>query len=275
MRIRIAHETTYLYDEPATGVIQTLRMTPRSFDGHYVANWHIDVDQDCKLEPHEDAFGNLTHTFTLTGKVDRLTVRAEGLVETSDTNGIVRGSLEKFPPALFLRETGLTATDPAIRAYADAIREKAGGEPLATLHALMGAVHADFVYDKAPTQSTTTAEEAFALKRGVCQDFAHVFIACARHLGLPARYVGGYYLDGGTIATQDAGHGWAEAFVDGLGWIGFDPANDVCPTWNHIRVAVGLDYLGAAPVRGTRYGGGAETMSVSVQVDQARRQIQE
>ena len=104
--------------------------------------------------------------------------------------------------------------------------------------------------------------EAFALKRGVCQDLTHVFIAAARSLGIPARYVGGYFHRNDGVIEQDAGHAWAEAFVPELGWVAFDPANGICATDAHVRVAVGLDYLGAAPVRGTRYGGAGETLAV-------------
>src|SRR5215470_10938605 len=113
-----------------------------------------------------------------------------------------------------------------------------------------------------------------ALKRGVCQDLAHIFIAAARSLKVPARYVGGYFCRADGVVQQEAGHAWAEAFVPDLGWIAFDPANGMCATDAHVRVAVGLDYLGAAPVRGTRYGGGSEQLTVAVQVDQAARQTQ-
>jgi transglutaminase-like putative cysteine protease len=129
-------------------------------------------------------------------------------------------------------------------------------------------------FDVTPTQTSTTAAEAFALKRGVCQDLTHVFIATARHLGVPARYVGGYFHRADGVTQQDAGHAWAEAHVPALGWIGFDPANGICTTQAHVRVAVGLDYLGAAPVRGARRGGGTESLTVNVLVDQAARQVQ-
>jgi transglutaminase-like putative cysteine protease len=120
----------------------------------------------------------------------------------------------------------------------------------------------------------TTAAEAFALRRGVCQDLTHLFIAAARSLGTPARYIGGYFHRADGIIRQDAGHAWAEAYVPDLGWVAFDPANGICATDAHVRVAVGLDYLGAAPVRGTRYGGGGERLAVAVHVGQAAQQVQ-
>ncbi len=191
MRIRIAHETIYSYAVPAHAVIQTLRLTPRNYEGQHVATWRIDVDQDCRLDAHEDAFGNITHTFSCTGPVQTLTVRVDGLVETSDTAGVVRGAIERFPPGLYLRGTDLTAADADIRAYAEARHQPS--DALSTLHALLDDLARDITFDKDPTHSATTAAEAFALKRGVCQDFAHIFIAAARHVGIPARYVGGYF----------------------------------------------------------------------------------
>jgi transglutaminase-like putative cysteine protease len=272
MRIRIAHETTYSYAVPARSVIQTLRLTPRNYEGQHVSNWRIDVDQDCRLDAHEDAFGNITHTFSCTGPVQTLTVRVDGLVETSDTAGVVRGAIERFPPGLYLRGTDLTTADADIRAYAEARHQPA--DRLSTLHALLDDLARDITFDKDPTHSATTAAEAFALRRGVCQDFAHIFIAAARHLNIPARYVGGYFLhDDGTV-DQEAGHAWAEAHVDGLGWVGFDAANGLCPTEQHIRIACGLDYLNAAPIRGSRHGGEGEFLTVKVMVDQASRQVQ-
>ena len=124
------------------------------------------------------------------------------------------------------------------------------------------------------THAATTAAQAFALRRGVCQDLTHIFITAARLIGAPARYVGGHFYRADGVTAQDAGHAWAEVFVENLGWIGFDPTNGICTSEAHVRVAVGLDYLGAAPVRGQRFGGAGESLQVAVHVDQARRQTQ-
>jgi hypothetical protein len=123
-------------------------------------------------------------------------------------------------------------------------------------------------YDIGLTDAATPAASALARGHGVCQDHAHVFVSAARGLGFPARYVSGHLFreDGRTL--QEAGHAWAEAHVPGLGWVGFDPSNGVSPTDAYVRIAVGLDYLEAAPVRGTRYGGGEESLEVRITVDQ-------
>jgi transglutaminase-like putative cysteine protease len=274
MLIRISHDTHYRYDSAAGAVIQTLRLTPRNHDGQYVVDWRIEVSPECRLQAHQDAFGNIVHTFTLDGPLAALRVLVEGEVETQATDGIVRGAVERFPPSLYLRETALTRPDPAIVELARSSRTAGAHDGVSLLHGLLTAVRGEIVYDTDPTHVGTTAAEAFALRRGVCQDLAHVFIAAARSLGLPARYVGGYFHRADGITRQDAGHAWAEAFVADLGWVAFDPANGICATEAHVRVAVGLDYLDAAPVRGTRYGGAGETLAVAVHVDQATWQMQ-
>jgi transglutaminase-like putative cysteine protease len=270
MRLRISHSTTYRYEPAATGVIQVLRLTPGSHDGQYVAEWQIDVSTDSRLDMHEDAFGNVTHVMTH-GAIEDLTITVGGLIETHDTGGVLRGTDERFPPSLFLRPTGLTTVNPAMEAFARQLRAESEDDTLGFLHTLMTQVSEHMTFDEDPTHSGTSALEAFSLKRGVCQDYAHIFIACARSAGVPARFVSGHFLRSDGMVDQAAGHAWAEALVDDLGWVGFDPANCVCTTEAHARVAIGLDYLGAAPVRGTRYGGGTETLTVSVKVEQAGR----
>jgi transglutaminase-like putative cysteine protease len=273
MRLHISHETVYHYDAPAKSAIELLRLTPRNHDGQFVVRWRIDVSEDCRLQAHEDAFGNITHSFTADGPLSELRVGVAGEVETQDTAGVIRGTLERFPPSLFLRETALTRIDAPIAEFADDAA-RAAGAPLGQLHALQSRIYESFTFDADPTHAATSAAEAFSIRRGVCQDYAHVFIAAARHLGLPARYIGGYLLRADGRNVQDAGHAWAEAHVPDLGWVAFDPANGISTTDAHVRVAVGLDYLGAAPIRGTRIGGAGETLAVSVRVDQAARQVQ-
>src|ERR1700754_760719 len=155
--------------------------------------------------------------------------------------------------------------------FARELRSESESDVLGFLHALMMQINEHMTFDEDPTNSATSAAEAFTLKRGVCQDYAHIFIACARSGGVPARFVSVHLLRSDSVTSQQAGRAWAEAFVADLGWVGFDAANGICTTDAHARVAVGLDYLGAAPIRGTRYGGGTETLTVSVKVDQAGR----
>ena len=265
MRIQVAYETVYDYATPVRALQQLLRVSPRDHAGQRIARWRVDVDADGRLRKGEDAFGNVLHTFTLGAPSQRLRVRVSGEAETRDTAGVLGASPERFPPSVYLRPTPLTAPDDALNALADGAAEEAGADPLDRLHALMAAVHRRMRFETDRTDTSTTAAEALALGHGVCQDLAHVFIAGARRLGAPARYVSGHLLREET-PEQEAAHAWAEAWAPGLGWVGFDPANCVCPTDRHLRIAAAPDYLSAAPVRGTRTGGGTERMEVRLTV---------
>ena len=267
MRLRIAQTMLRRYEPAAVSVIQVLRLTPRNHEGQYVERWRIDVVPDARLAAHEDAFGNITHVFTAAGPFNALSVKVDGEVETQDTNGVVRGAVERFPPNLFLRDTSLTQADSRIRDFAGDVRAADGGDVLARLHALLERLHDAMTHEEDASPTAPTAAEAFAQKRGGARDVTHIFIGAAHSLGVPARYVAGYLSAADTIA-EDGGHAWAEAFVPGLGWVGFDAVNCICPTDAYVRVAIGLDALGAAPVRGTRYGAGDETLAVAIKVDQ-------
>jgi transglutaminase-like putative cysteine protease len=274
MRLRIAHSIVHRYEPPAAGIIQVLRLSPRNHDGQYVLNWRIDVSGDARLNAHDDAFGNRTHVFAVDGPFAELGVTVEGEVETQNTDGVVRGTLERFPPSLFLRSTALTEADDALRDLARDLHGADGVDTLAQLHALLNRVHELMACEGDPARPpTATAAEAFSHKRGDARDLTHVFLSIARCLDIPARFVAGY-LCGATEPEQDNGgtdggiHSWAEAYVPRLGWVGFDTVHCVCPTEAYVRVAVGLDAFGAAPVRGTRYGVGEESAAVAIKVDQ-------
>ncbi|TRO97189.1 transglutaminase family protein [Glycocaulis profundi] len=263
MLIRVDHATRYDYDAAPRFIIQVLRKTPRSCESQHVRRWRIETDADARIRQSEDAFGNIVHTLYTERPVDTLTVTVSGEIATFDTGGVLRGWPERQPALVFLRETPLTAPDAAIRAFAAGF---AGGSRLDAMHRLMGAVHERIGFDTGATDAWNTAADAFALGRGVCQDHAHVFIAAARWLGVPARYVSGHMRRSDGQVDQDAAHAWAEAYIEDLGWVGFDPANGISAADGHIRVASGLDYLGAAPVRGTSYGGAGERLEVSLKV---------
>ncbi len=267
MRIRIDYETAYAYASPVQGALQQLKLTPRDHAGQRVARWRVEVDADGRLRRGEDGFGNIQHTFTLGAPSERVVVRASGEVDVGDVAGVLGALPERLPPGVYLRSTPLTAPDAALDALAVTAT---GAGRLDRLHALMGAVRERVRFDTEATSPSTTAAQALELGRGVCQDLSHVFIAAARRMGAPARYVSGHLLRPGT-PEQTAAHAWAEAWVDDLGWVGFDPTNGVCPADRHLRVAVGPDYLAAAPFRGARRGGGEETMRVRLLVADASR----
>lgn len=272
MRIRIRHETTCRYLEPVKAAIQNLRLTPRNSDGQHVKSWRIDVDRDCRLIASEDAFGNVVHRFTADGPFESITTTVEGEVTTFDTAGVASGAPERFPPTLYLRQTPLTAPAPAIADFARATTARENGT-LASLHALLSAIHEKIALETDASAAATTAAAAFESGKGECQDLAHLFIASARAIGAPARYVSGYYLRDDNDCGV-AGHAWAEAYVENLGWVGFDPANCVSPGERHIRLAIALDKLGAAPIRGAHAGGAGESVDVRVRATRTQTQSQ-
>jgi transglutaminase-like putative cysteine protease len=135
------------------------------------------------------------------------------------------------------------------------------------LHALCGLIREAVTYETGASEPTWSAEDAMSDGRGVCQDHAHIFIACARHLGYPARYVSGYLMMDDTT-DQTAMHAWGEAYLDGIGWVGFDVSNGISPDARYVRVATGLDYSDASPITGMRIGGLSETLGVQIKVVQ-------
>ena len=263
MRIRIRHISTYTYASPARSVMQVLRLTPRNHEGQHVIDWRIEIDANCLLKRSEDAFANVVHTFFANGPHTELVVSAEGEVETFDTSGFVRNAIERFPPGLYLRQSPMAVASDPICDFASKIT---GGSPLEKMHTLLDSLHDELEFDTDPTHPVTNAGDAFVAKRAVAQDFAHIFIACARELNIPARYVSGHIMARETGETRQAAHAWAETYIDGYGWIGFDPAYGRCPEAAHIRVACALDYLGAAPMRGAQTGGGGEALDVHISV---------
>jgi transglutaminase-like putative cysteine protease len=265
MRLNIRHHTQYKYAEPVSAAIQVLRLTPRNHDGQFIKNWRVEIDADCRLARDEDAYGNITHTFSIDGPLQEVNVLVEGAIETIDTSGAVAGAPERFPPGFWLRRSALTTPSAEIEAMARGVNAGEGGDQIATLHALMRAINSEMPFVIGDTTPATTAAQAYAKRSGVCQDHAQVFAAAARSLGIPARYVGGYYLRTDTT-DQLAGHAWAEAWLPGIGWTGFDPANGVCVDDRYVRIAAGVDSLDASPIRGVRVGGSGETMTVSVNV---------
>lgn len=265
MLLQIDHITRYTYSEPASGIVQKLRLTPRGCDAQQVVNWRIDVDADGRLMQAADAYGNICHVFYADRPVDGLVLHVTGTIITSDTAGVVRGSEEPMSPLLFRRATPLTSVSPALQVFAEGFRHD---DPIDTLHALMLGVNARMQFEPGITDVVTDADTAFNMGRGVCQDLSQIFIAGARHLGFPARYVSGHYA-APDHPEQEAAHAWAEAHVQGLGWVAFDPTHGVCATEGHVRVAVGLDSLEASPVRGSRRGGGLESLAVGVHGRQA------
>ncbi len=271
MLVSVSHITRYTLATPVNYSIEALRLTPPSFDAQKVVSWTIDMPHIDESVRFRDSYGNITHLVVLPKPHQEITITARGTVETRDRAGIARGLVEIAPPRVFRRDTPRTLPDDQIRALGKEIDE---AEPLEQMHHLMHLIHERVEYVVGATHAATTAAEALKAGKGVCQDHAHVFISAARTMGFPARYVNGYFLterDG----PSEAHHAWAEVWLPGLGWVGFDPANKICPTDRYVRLACGLDAASAAPIRGTRRVGVAEALDVKVEVQQQSAQQQQ
>lgn len=267
MRLKILHTTRYTYDSPVGYGLFQLRKTPKPRASQQVLSWDIRIEGGKAEVAFDDQHANHVHLISLAGGGSELTITCEGELEVRDTAGVV-GQHSGFAPLwLFRRATVLTRPGPHIRRIAKAVPDAEEGGDIPRLHALAALVREAVTYETGRTDTMTKAEEAVEAGHGVCQDHAHVFIAAARLLGYPARYASGYLMMNDRV-DQDAGHAWAEVHVEGLGWVGFDISNAISPDERYVRVATGLDYAEAAPVSGMRFGEAAESLDVSIQVQQ-------
>lgn len=270
MRLTISHRTRYLFSRPLTNAVQMLRLTPLSCLNQTVLDWRIDVDCDARLREARDGYGNCLTTLYVDQPVTVLTITATGQVVTDDRSGVVSGLASDLPPGVFLKPTLLAAPDDAIRDFAADVAARVPA-PLDRLHALSAGLSERMTFDPGTSVTTTTAANAFAAGRGVCQDYAHIFIAAARAGNIPARYVSGHLYRRDGAGTQPAAHAWTEAWVEDLGWVAFDPTNGICADDAYVRVASGLDFSDVSPIVGARRGGGNEEMTVEVRVTSSAR----
>ena len=270
MRIRVSHQIVHRFSPPARTVNQILRLTPLSFDSQYVLRWRLDVDADGALRETEDAHGNALTSYSHYGPIERVTISASGEVETGDAAGVVRGAAERLPAEMYLRDSPLAHANTALRGFAAEAMQGAA-DPLDSMHRLMAALHETIACQPDETDAAGSAIEAFALRRGRARDFAHIFIACSRLSGIPARFVSGYRV--GDEWGQAGAHEWAEAFVPDFGWVAFDASAPVCPDDRYVRVAIGFDGQDAAMIR-SAHRGGDEKVETAIQVEQARAQSQ-
>ncbi len=266
MLLDIFHRTLYKYDAPVKYALLQLRQSPTSGTLQNVLNWEIALVNGRKELDFTDHNGNRVSLIGIQPDHREIDIRCQGQIETRDNAGILGKHTGLTPLWYYKRDTALTRPGSAIRKL---VQEPglSGNMDLDTLHLLSERVASSIRYESGTTSSTTTAEESLRSRCGVCQDHTHVFLSAARLIGFPARYVSGYLMMDGQV-DQQAGHAWAEAWVEPLGWVGFDVSNGICPDDRYVRTATGLDYREAAPVQGVRFGESEESMSVQLQVQQ-------
>jgi len=281
MKLKVSHTIRYTFEPPRRRFLQSLRLTPTECDGQRVIDWSVTVSDGRMGAGFLDGAGDYTATVSVPGPVEEMVVEVRGEVETYDTLGVLRGGKGKVPPMAYLAESRLARPDAAITLLAKAAVATIDPElHLDRAHALSQAVTGALTLDPEAIALDQTAAEALETGKGGYGDHAHLLIAAAHSLDIPARFVWGYcYVEGGgpqdlVVETEDASgvailrtvHAWAELWVDGLGWTGFDPASECCPDETYIRLCSGRDAIDAAPMRGLAMGVGNEGYKVTLDV---------
>jgi transglutaminase-like putative cysteine protease len=270
MRLAIRHVTRYRFDQPVAHALQRLRLTPKATQGQVVLDWTMEYSNAQPELEYEDEHHNHVTLVSVEPGAEEVVITSQGTVETSDLSGVIGRHAGHLPLWSFVGQTPLTRPGPRMRHLVRGL-EAPDRSRLDYLHSLSDAIRREVAYQTGATGVGTTAEQALEATCGVCQDHAHIFIGAARLSGIPARYVSGYLMMNDRI-DQEATHAWAEAHVDGLGWVGFDVSNGISPDPRYVRIATGRDYRDAAPITGISYGAASEELHVEVAVEQQRQE---
>ncbi len=267
MRLAIRHTTHYAFSDPVVHALQRLRLTPKETQGQRIVEWNMSYENAHAELEYDDQNYNTVTLIAVEPGASEVTVTCSGTVETQDHSGVIGRHSGHMPLWSFLGQTKMTKPGPKLRALLRDVAAPEEGGKLDYLHALSAHILEQVAYRTGATEAGTTAEEAVAHGFGVCQDHAHIFIGAARAADIPARYVSGYLMMNDRV-EQEAMHAWAEAHIDGLGWVGFDISNGISPDMRYVRVATGRDYVDAAPVNAISFGTSLLTVDVAVEKQQ-------
>ncbi len=264
MKLEIVHSTRYRYSSPIAETVMEVRLRPMDGNGQRCLDFRLELSHGAAPRDYRDGYGNNVHYFNVVRPHSGLSVISRSTVETG------------LPADL---DTGEELVQDFLR-FRSPVKDVEGVRELARRHAIADpsspasieqsldeltvSINREFAYDQTVTNVYSVVDDVLKLRAGVCQDFAHLFIAVARTMGVPARYVSGYIHLRGERSSFTASHAWAEAWVPGRGWIGFDATHPVRTTPHHVRLAVGRDYTDAAPTRGVYVGSAGSTMTISV-----------
>ncbi|MBJ7601473.1 MAG: transglutaminase family protein [Candidatus Nephthysia bennettiae] len=265
MRLQVTHVTSYRYSAPISETHMEVRLRPSDGMGQRLVSFQLELFPEAPLREYVDGFGNHVHHFDHLPEHDRVELISRSVVETGRSRAAADGDR---PDDLLLFRPPVV-DGPGVRRLAERHRPRDLDSAAAVetaLDRLTVAISRDFEYRPLSTTVTTAVDEVLRLRTGVCQDFAHLFIAVARAMGVPTRYVSGYVHSGGDLPTIGASHAWAEAWLPGRGWIGYDATHPIRAGENHVRVAVGRDYRDAAPTRGVYVGAARGQLDVRVEV---------
>jgi len=281
MQYTVRHLTRFTYDNPISESVMEVRMQPRTEQHQRCLGFELTTTPRATITAYRDPLNNIVHHFDIPGRHGQLTIVAEAMVEFvgtpslpdalpidawDDVEALGRSQVhwDGLQHSVLARET------PRLKAFAATLSSGHRRDPLSEVLAINEAIHRRFTYRQQVTGVDSPIDDALESGEGVCQDFAHVMLACVRRLGIPARYVSGYLFHGsGDKSVDGATHAWIEAFLPSLGWVGFDPTNNVVAGTRHIRVAIGRDYADVPPTKGVFRGRSANELAVAVQVSQA------
>jgi transglutaminase-like putative cysteine protease len=282
MKLLATHITRYWYSGPVSMCHTEVHLAPRPRKNQTILEYGLDVSpRPDSLVSREDYFGNEVTFFSIAEPHRELIITSRCLAnlealapptldlsppwEQACEEAAKRDTPETFEAGQFVFESPSIKVGPSFAQYA-ASSFAAGRPLLSAVEDLSRRIYTEFHYDRRATTIGTPVDEVLALRRGVCQDFAHVMIACLRSLKLPARYVSGYLRSGADLAGDEASHAWVSVWCPVFGWQDFDPTNNVLPSGGHFTVAWGRDYSDVTPVKGVALGGGEQVISVSVDV---------
>lgn len=271
MHLSIDHITEYSYCETQHMIEQSHRLYPTDYEGQRILSWDVSAEGANFGSYFYDGAGDRIRTMSI-AEVAMVKIQVSGEVETSDTNGVVVCRQDRINPLVYLRSSKVTRPGAKLREAARESIASAGSDQLGQAHAITDYINRTIAYTSGATDNSYTAERALEQGSGVCQDQTHCLIAIARLNNIPARYVAGYLHTDAQGDVHDATHAWAELYIDGLGWVGFDATNACCPDERYIRISSGVDAGSAAPIRGISRGAGQESMGVSVKINGVQQQ---
>jgi transglutaminase-like putative cysteine protease len=289
MYYSIRHVTKFSYNAPISESLMEVRMQPRSDGFQRCLSFDLSVSPRARIQTYRDYLGNLVHHFDIPGRHNQLAIKSEALVEILSPPEIPESlgeggwqQLEEVKKSEdlwdMLSPSHFTPRSKLLEEFEGELNLQPGNDPLSLLRQLNTAIYNTFDYKPQSTTVDSPIDEALEKRQGVCQDYAHIMIALVRHLGIPCRYVSGYLFhqtDQPDRSAQDATHAWLEALLPDLGWVGFDPTNNLIAGERHIRTAIGRDYADVPPTRGVFKGEAETELKVAVQVSPTSYQLPE
>ena len=277
MYYTIRHTTRFRYSAPINESIMEVRIQPRSEGNQYCLDFQLYTSPRAHIMNYRGEFGNRVHHFDIPNSHNQLTITAQALVDVTPPSPLPEAlTAQAWDELDALTQSGdywdtlmpSRFANPSELLYelAHELDVRRRDDPLTVLRDLNSAIYRTFEYSPKTTRVDSPIDEALSLRKGVCQDLAHIMITLARHLQIPCRYVSGYLYRGEGRATGEATHAWVEAYLPDLGWVGFDPTNNTVTDERHVRVAIGRDYADVPPTRGVFRGKAESELAVTVRI---------